>query len=122
MPMDMLLPQKIGSDLISEAYVDVSEAYEGGDMLLVLLDGLRLLLLLMVSVVATGVVGAADCRVTELTLFSELKVGSCLIESSLRMWWSSWKASAAKDAEGEVEDTARLAAGLLRPAWVPSWT
>ena len=72
MPMDMLLPQKIGSDLISEAYVDVSEAYDGGDMLLVLLDGLRLLLLLMVSVVATGVgvVGGlcvyATCQVSSI--------------------------------------------------------
>lgn len=97
-------------------------------MLLVLLDGLKLVLLLIVTIVAVGVGvvepphGVTDWSDTELTLFNELNVGSCLIESSLRMWWSSWNVSGLyADEDGEVEETARLLL-LLPLVWLLSWT
>lgn len=61
MPIDIELAPNIGSDLISEAYVDVRDAYDGGEIDDVLEDGDRLFDpgLLMLTVVV-GVVAELD--------------------------------------------------------------
>lgn len=84
--------------------MEVSEAYEGGEILLVLLEGDRLwcmaleLMLTVVSCVGAALVGTTELpllllRATAFTLFSELKVGSCFgscalfsIESESAVW------------------------------------
>lgn len=94
----------------------MSEAYEGGEILLVLLEGERLCMALelILTVVTWGAFVTPELpvtceRATAFTLFSELKVGSCFgscallsIESESAVWYESTEKL---ELEGDVDCT-----------------
>lgn len=82
-----------GSDLIREAYVDVSETYDGGDMDdeldVVELDGDETLVFVFA------------CKVIELTLFSELVTFEILAHITSSKLCEKSKLDEVDDADGE---------------------